>query len=318
MLADIVGGYLDDEASSPVTADTQFDLASLTKLFTALAFLGLVEQLVVELDGDVREVLPVPGGALSGGRPMTWRQLLAHTAGLPATAPMHLAADEAAARAMLVATEPVGRSGEGVVYSDIGFMLLGLAIERLAGRTLDDVITDRVSGPARMTRTTFRPDAATASTEFCAWRRRRLTGEVHDENAAALGGVAGHAGLFGTARDLARLGRILLSGGSPVVEPRTLEEMTREQAVDGPWRRGLGFGLWSPDPAAASHPFGRRTYGHTGFTGTSLWIDPDRRLVVALLTNAVHRGRADRGLAAARRGLHAALVADVDAGERIT
>ena len=130
-----------------------------------------------------------------------------------------------------------------------------------------------------------------APTEWCAWRKRRVLGEVHDENAARLGGVAGHAGLFSSAPELARFGQAYLDGGAPLLAPATVAEMTRLQMEDGAIRRGLGFALWSPDPEASSNPFHPSAFGHTGFTGTSLWIDPSRALLVALLTNRVYYGR---------------------------
>lgn len=151
-----------------------------------------------------------------------------------------------------------------------------------------------------------------APTELCAWRGRRLAGEVHDENAARLGGVAGHAGLFGTAGDLAALGQMYLEGGRPLLRPDTVAEMVRLQAEEGSTRRGLGFALWSPDPEASGNPFSQRAFGHTGFTGTALWVDPERDLVVASLTNRVYYGRDAAGITAFRVALHRAIVAAVD------
>jgi CubicO group peptidase (beta-lactamase class C family) len=170
-----------------------------------------------------------------------------------------------------------------------------------------------VAAPLGLAQLSFLPDPSLsiATTEVRPWRKRRLRGEVHDENAAALGGVAGHAGLFGSAREVARFGACVLGGGAPVLAADTVDEMTREQARDADLRRGLGFSLWSPDPAATSRPLGPRSFGHTGFTGTSLWIDPDRSLVVALLTNAVHRGRAFDDFLAARIALHQALASAI-------
>jgi CubicO group peptidase (beta-lactamase class C family) len=116
-----------------------------------------------------------------------------------------------------------------------------------------------------------------------------MCGEVHDENAWSLGGVAGHAGVFGNARDLASFGEALRT--HRLLKRETLDEMTRLQAQDGAVRRGIGFALWSPDPGAASNPLSEQSFGHLGFTGTSLWIDPTRELVIACLTNRVYYGR---------------------------
>jgi CubicO group peptidase (beta-lactamase class C family) len=176
-------------------------------------------------------------------------------------------------------------------------------------------VAERVTEPAGLERTHYLPIGPgwapadnVAPTELCAWRGRRVAGEVHDENAASLGGVAGHAGLFSTAADVAAFGQIFLDGGQPLLRADTVAEMTKPQHED----RGLGFALWSPDPTASGHPFSTRAFGHTGFTGTSLWIDPERELVVALLTNEVYHGRANRRIGALRSALHRAVVAAVD------
>jgi CubicO group peptidase (beta-lactamase class C family) len=157
-----------------------------------------------------------------------------------------------------------------------------------------------------------------APTEFCAWRGRRIVGEVHDENTYRLGGVAGHAGLFSSAHDLATFGQsFLVTGQYPIPNtqhllcPATIAEMTRLQAQDGVVRRGLGFALWSPDPEASGNPFSRAAFGHTGFTGTSLWIDPERSLVVAVCTNRVYYGRDAGGILEFRVRLHRAIVEQV-------
>ena len=152
-----------------------------------------------------------------------------------------------------------------------------------------------------------------APTEFCAWRQRRVLGQVHDENAFRLDGIAGHAGLFSTAGDVATLGQMYLDNGAPLLSARTVAEMTRLQASEGDVRRGLGFVLWTPDLDPAGPAFSANVFGHTGFTGTSLWIDPDRDLVVALLTNEVYHGRIDRKIAQLRADVHRAVAAAVDA-----
>jgi CubicO group peptidase (beta-lactamase class C family) len=145
-------------------------------------------------------------------------------------------------------------------------------------------------------------------TEFCAWRQRRCIGEVHDENAASLGGVAGHAGLFSTARDVAVLGQMYLNrgcyGGAQILSPETVDAMMRTQVniADNP--RGLGWLQRSKSGSSSGKLFGPRSYGHTGFTGTSLWIDPDRELIVALLTNRVYYGRDAQGITDFRPRLH--------------
>ena len=349
-------GWLDpDERARPTRRDTLFDLASLTKLFTATAFMTLADAGTVALDQPVRTVLPEfdghrpirpyadplhPGQEVAVVPPtdetvdagqVTFRHLLAHTSGLPAWNPLYrLESAKAALQAVL--TSPFSYpTGTRVVYSDLGFILLGEAIARLAGQPLDAALDELVLQPLHLHSIHFRPlrpaplrpvplrpaplrpaplPPATqiAPTEFCAWRGRRLWGEVHDENAARLGGVAGHAGLFGSAADVATLGQMYLAGGAPLLQAETVAEMTRLQAQDGATRRGLGWALWSPDPQASGHPFSELAYGHTGFTGTSLWIDPAHDLVVALLTNRVYYGRDPAWIRDFRLRLHKAVV----------
>ena len=246
---------------------------------------------------------------------VTFRNLLVHNSGLPAWHALFRAQSAAAARQQAIDSPFFYPTGAQVVYSDIGLILLGMATEQLTGQRLDEVIFERVTGPLGLENTRYLPIDRTnpamgqvVPTEFCAWRKRRLAGEVHDENAARLGGVAGHAGLFSTAADLARFGQIFLQGGAPLLRPETVAEMTRLQSEHGSTRRGLGFALWSPDAEVSSNPFSMQTFGHTGFTGTSLWIDPQRRLVVALLTNRVYYGRDAAAISAYRVKIHRAVV----------
>ncbi len=209
-------------------------------------------------------------------------------------------------------------TGTQVVYSDIGLILLGLAIERLTDRALDQAVAERVTGQLGLSHTRFLPAGTdhkldnVAPTELCGWRGRRVMGEVHDENAASLGGVAGHAGIFSTATDVAAFGQVFLDSGQPLLGADTVVEMTREQASHGNLRRGLGFVLWSPDPEASGNPLSQRAFGHTGFTGTSLWIDPQRSLVVALLANDVYYGRMGRRIGSLRVAVHRAIVDAID------
>ena len=363
-------GFLDPETrQQPTQPDTLFDLASLTKLFTATAFMTLAETGLVAPDQPVHTVLPEfdghrpirpyadplhPGQEIAVVPPteetvdagqVTFRHLLAHTSGLPAWSPLYrLESGQVALQAVLDSAFSYP-TGSRVVYSDLGFILLGEAITRLTRHPLDVALRERVLGPLRLSTTHYRPiseqgcrgvevqrcwgaeeqfpclprslaplppctsapPSCIAPTEFCAWRGRRLRGEVHDENGARLGGVAGHAGLFGSAADVATLGQMYLAGGTPLLRAETVAEMTRLQAQDGLTRRGLSWALWSPDPEASGHPFSERAYGHTGFTGTSLWVDPARGLVVALLTNRVYFGRDPAPIAALRHAVHSAV-----------
>ncbi len=336
-------GFLDPETRShPANSETLFDLASVTKLYTTTAFMRLVEQGKVTLDTPVCAVLPEFNGLrpirpyenpLDWGKlvsvseqnnPLaevdagktTFRQLLTHTSGLPAWRPFKDQPDRQSALRLALETFFSYPPGERVVYSDVGLILLGLAVERLTGSPLDETIYQRVTRPLGLESTRFRPISQShpaeniAPTEFCPWRGRRMVGEVHDENAWRLGGVAGHAGLFSNATEVAAFGQSFLEAS--LLQPETITEMTRPQAEFEATRRGIGFALWSPDPQASSHPFSPQTFGHTGFTGTCLWVDPQRNLVVALLTNDVYGGRQGRGIADLRVQIHQAIVESVD------
>lgn len=341
-------GWLDPETrEQPTQLTSRFDLASVTKLFVTTAFMRLVEQGAVALDQSVADLFPEfreerpiqpyedplqtgnfvtieptegagTGGTVNGSE-VTFRHLLTHTAGLPAWRPLFRQPDRAAARQMARQTFFSAPVGKHVVYSDIGLILLGMAVEELTGHALDEAVAAFVLDPLGLAQTCYLPiggarsDPATvAPTEACAWRQRRVLAEVHDENAAQLGGVSGHAGLFSTAGDVARFGQLFLDGGTPLLHPATVEEMRRQQVQYGETARGLGFLLWSADPMASSHPFSRHAFGHTGFTGTSLWMDPERVLVVALLTNEVYHGRQNRRIAQLRVDVHRAVVAAID------
>jgi CubicO group peptidase (beta-lactamase class C family) len=308
--------------------------------------MALVEEGRVALDQPVSSVLP----EVSGLRPVqpyedpltpgalvhvvpeappvdmgqiTFRHLLAHSAGLPAWRPLFRQGSRDAALRMALSTAPAYPTGTHTVYSDIGLILLGLAVEHLVGTMLDEAVRRRVTSPLGLAHTGYLPIGGAlvdppenvAPTEVCAWRGLRIVGEVHDENAASLGGVAGHAGLFSNAAGVARFGQVFLDGGRPLLSSATVAEMVREQAAEGPVRRGLGFALWSPDSEASGSPFSPRAFGHTGFTGTSLWIDPERSLAVAFLTNDVYHGREGRKIAALRVAVHRAIVAAVDAAD---
>ena len=344
----LTAGWLDpDTRRRPTQPDTLFDIASITKLFTSLAFMTLVEKGALALDRPVGAVLPQfngnrpiqpyedplnPGqmvtvagadGAVDAGS-VTFRHLLTHTSGLPAWRPLCEQPDAKAARRMALETFFSYPPGTRVVYSDIGLILLGMAIEQASGQGLEEAVHQRVIAPLNLRHTRYFPlsppggepgGGNVAPTEFCPWRGRRITGQVHDENAYQLGGVAGHAGLFSTAADLAALGQVLLdrknkSGNHSDLPLRaeTVSEMTRLQTAGLDSQRGLAFMLWQPDPESSGNPFSQRAFGHTGFTGASLWIDPDRDLVVALLTNEVYNGRQNRKIQALRIGTHKAIM----------
>lgn len=279
-----------------VTESTRYDLASLTKVVATLpAVLRLASDGELDLDGPLRAYFSNAG---SGQEPslgdVTARQLLSHSGGLPAFSRVHTITDRrqialAGTLQMTLDNQPGGQA----VYSDVGFMLLGALVERISGQRLDRFVTEQVFGPLSMTETHFNPldsdpqPAEYAATENCGWRNRLLVGEVHDENCVAWEGVAGHAGLFGPAHDLAAYASAWLNLDERLGKPELLRDAITEHArTQGGEIRGLG---WVLGPANLSG--GKPGYGHTGFTGTSLWINPETQRFGVLLTNRVHPDR---------------------------
>lgn len=303
-------GRIDTEADAPlVGADsTLFDLASLTKVVaTTTAAMILEEEELLDLDRPVHEYLPELDDPAKAA--ITPRMLLVHTGGLEAFAALYrdLRGRDAYLRA--INERPLRATpGESTVYSDWDFVLLQLIIERVTGETLDRFLARRVFGPLGMTGTGFKPDSSlrrrVAATEIQEFRGGKVHGEVHDENAWALGGVAGHAGLFSTARDLATFAQMMLNGGAygevRVVRPSTVARWTaRQEPVSS---RALGWDTPSPRSSAGRY-FSPRSFGHTGFTGTSIWMDPQRGVFVVLLTNRVNPTRESHSIGPLRRAL---------------
>lgn len=303
-----------------ISAETLFDLASLTKVVaTTPCALRLADAGELDLDAPLIHYLPRFGqgdGSRAGGRDrVTPRHLLTHTSGLPPHRPLYeLPGGPEELLAAMYAEPLVTRPGEDVCYSDLGFMLLGELVAEVAGTTLDAAARELVFTPLGMSETGYLPTAPLE--RFAATEPRPDTGiaqvgVVHDENAEALGGVAGHAGLFGTVGDLVRYLRAgWLAEHSPILTPGIRRQAVACQttaAAGG--RRGLGWTLagdrW--DHMTAAWPDGRA--GHTGFTGTSLAFDPAGGLWTVLLTNAVHLGRDHTGIALLRRTVHAAVAA---------
>jgi CubicO group peptidase (beta-lactamase class C family) len=282
----------------PMRRDTIFDLASVTKTFTTIAVLQQVEAGRIDLDEPVATYLP--DFAQHGKDDVTIRHLLTHTGGLPAWLPLYSAYPTVEERlAAVLAVEPDAEPGEAYVYSDLSLITLGLVVEEVSGRALDEVIAHGITRPLRMTDTMFNPPARLvdriAATEAQPWAGRpMIRGEVHDENVWSLGGVAGHAGLFSTAHDLAILARSLLNGGryghARILETDSVRQMLVNENAEFPGdSHGLGFELdqrWYMD--GLSTPV---TFGHTGYTGTSVVIDPLSDSFVILLTNRVHPSR---------------------------
>uniref|UniRef100_UPI000A71D9FB serine hydrolase domain-containing protein n=1 Tax=Streptomyces graminilatus TaxID=1464070 RepID=UPI000A71D9FB len=281
------GVELPREARVRATVGTPFDLASLTKLFTAVAAVQQMERGTLGLEAQVGAYLPDFTGAAQ--HRITIRQLLTHTSGLRPELPLYDCPDDAA-RVALLRSEPPSSPPGTYTYSDLNMLLLQYVLERVTGRTLDILIHEGITRPLGMTSTGFGPcpDAAATEDQRRPWakaERGMLRGEVHDENAWALGGVAGHAGLFSTARDLAVFSRCLLSGGA-YGPARILGEHHVNLLLTPP---GLGFAI--DQPWFMGELAGRGAAGHTGFTGTSLVLDRATDTFVVLLTNSVHPKR---------------------------
>ncbi|WP_327298325.1 serine hydrolase domain-containing protein [Streptomyces sp. NBC_01197] len=284
-----------------------WDLASVTKPVAGLAVMALADAGALALTDTVGAHLPEYRGGDKAH--LTLHQLLTHTSGLPGRVPLYR--ESPTRRALLDAVRglpPAAPPGARVQYSSQGFILLGLIAEAAAGRPLDQLVAELVCAPLGMTDTGFTPDAAgrarAVATEDCPWRGRVVTGEVHDENAAVLGGVAAHAGLFATLGDMERLGRSLAGGGRELLRPATFALMTAGHTDGLAQRRGLAWQGQDPVGSPVGDSFGPASYGHTGFTGTSLWVDPATGRYAVLLTNRVHPSRDGDGITAVRRAFH--------------
>ena len=285
------------DASAVVPERSIYDLASLTKVVgTTTAVMILFDEGKLRLDDAVIKFIPEFGGGAKNA--VTIRMLLEHRSGLPAGRDLwRIASTPEEARAAVISTPLFAPPGQYVEYSDIGADMLGFVVEAVSGEKLDQFLDERVFTPLGMSDTRFRPDASLrgriAPTELTPPRGYPLRGEVHDENAYALGGVAGHAGLFSTASDLSIFAQMLLNGGSydgtRIVADSTVRLFTRRSAGT----RALGWDTCGGHGSCGTY-MSANAYGHTGFTGTSLWIDPDREMFVVLLTNRVHAARARR------------------------
>jgi CubicO group peptidase (beta-lactamase class C family) len=290
----------------PMREDTIFDLASVSKLFTSITVVQLVEEGRVRLDAPVATYLPE--FAAAGKESVTVQQLLTHTSGFTSWLPLYSRYPDKASRIKAVMDQPLTNPpGTTYLYSDLNMITLGVLVERLRGRSLDRVVAERVTGPLRMHDTGYNPRdrERTAATEYQVVPARGMVwGEVHDENAWSLGGVAGHAGVFSTADDLAVLAQALLNGGAykgkRILRPESVTALVTNvnQAFPGD-DHGLGFELnqaWYMDDLA-----GPRTAGHTGYTGTSIVIDFETKSFAILLTNRVHPSRSWGSINVARQ-----------------
>jgi CubicO group peptidase (beta-lactamase class C family) len=321
VLLERAAGHL-DWASSPAPNDsTLWDLASLTKVIgLTTAVMQLTERGLIDLDAPVARYIPEFSGG--GKDQVTIRHLLTHSGGVRWWRPLYQEAPTPDSILALVIATPLDTvPGVRMVYSDLGAILLGQIVVRVAGHPFDQYLETRVFGPLEMRDTRFRPPRTlwdrVAPTEVdTAYRKRHVRGEVHDENAFALGGVSAHAGLFSTARDLARFARMMLGGGTldgaTIVAPETIAAFARVQSA-ALSHRALGWE--TPNGRnSAGHLLSPSAYGHTGFTGTSLWIDPVNDVFILLLTNRVNPTRERTGIAGVRVALADAVMSALRSG----
>jgi beta-N-acetylhexosaminidase len=299
-----------DAASSEITMHSLFDLASLTKVFaTTAATMMLVEKGEIGLDDPVGKYLP----AFAEGEKaaITIRHLLTHTSGFPPFRRFFLFCRNASeALDSIFATPLVATPGDTTIYSDLGMITMGKVIEQVSGLGLDAYVRREFYEPLGMASTMFTPPAALADdivpTEYDSlWRHALVHGTVHDENAALLGGVSGHAGLFSTASDLAVFVQMLLNdgvyAGRRYLSARTIRQFVGTRPEN---RRFLGWDFRSVEGSSSGSMFSPSAFGHTGFTGTSVWVDPERRIAVVLLTNRVYPTRANHRIFEVRPALH--------------
>jgi CubicO group peptidase (beta-lactamase class C family) len=309
-----LGHFTYDATSPAITAETVYDLASVTKVIaTTAACMILYDRSLLKLDQCLVDLLPDFASDDPRRRQVTLRMLLAHSSGLPAYIKLFQTAhnkDELLQQALQIPL--TAGPGSRAEYSDIGFILLGQALEKLSSEPLDQFCQREIFAKLNLAPTCFNPPASLKlaippTEDDRTFRHRLIQGEVNDENASVMGGVAGHAGCFSTALDVSLFAQCMLQGGSPLVKKETMEIFTRRQ--DSPPGSSHALGWDTPSqPSQSGKYFSSRSYGHLGYTGTSLWIDPDRQLSVTLLTNRTWPDRSSQSIKQIRPAFHDAVI----------
>jgi serine-type D-Ala-D-Ala carboxypeptidase len=322
-----------------ITASTEtiYDAASLTKpLITTALALRLLSEKKISLDAPLANHLSELRG--TDKEAITFEQLLTHSSGLEAWWPLYASGREEESYLRAIIGRPLAyESGSRVVYSDLGFMLLHIALQRIAGRPAREIARDQIFQPLGLQAATFDPPATArgsiAATEwgqrveakmgqergivFTGFRQYLMWGEVNDGNAWGMGGYAGNAGLFATAVEVYAIARSWTDGSEKLLPNELVERAIRNHTAGREENRGLGWQLRGSTETAISAPLGPRAFGHTGFTGTSVWIDPDRHLIAVLLTNRIHPTASSVGMQNARRKFHQIAVEEWgDSGQR--
>jgi CubicO group peptidase (beta-lactamase class C family) len=333
------GRFTYDPSSPEVTTASIFDLASLTKVATTAMAMVLYERGLLDLEAPVTAIVPEFAAAITmiegefsdndrRRREVTLRMLLTHSSGLPAYEKLFLRTrNRADLLQAAFATRLTAAPGTRAEYSDLGFIILGVALERLSDESLDAFCQREIFGPLGMTHTTFNPAPALKESivptaderpendrpkndrpeNGRCFRHRVIQGEVQDENASVLGGVAGHAGLFSTAENLAIFAHAMLNGGHPILRPSTIALFSRRESAPAGTSRALGWDTPSSPSQSGKH-FSSRSFGHLGYTGTSLWIDPARQLSITLLTNRTWPDCKNQAIKQVRPAFHDALM----------
>jgi CubicO group peptidase (beta-lactamase class C family) len=310
VIADALGNAVVEPQRLPATFDTIYDLASLTKpLVTGLLCARRVEAGELTLDSSVSNYLPE--FERTDKQAITVRQLLTHTSGLPAWRPLYILAQGERDRtvSVIAALELEYQPGTRVIYSDLGFIVLGRLLERFTGKVLVELAQTEIFSTLELKRTFFNPEAAmqtgiaacetgnayeretcvnTAAGDYENWRKELIWGTVHDGNAYFLGGAAGHAGLFSNAPETLALASQFLASQARLVKPETCKLFSRNMTEGLEEARSFGWQLAETKDSAAGLDLPRESFGHSGFTGTSCWIDPEHERVFILLTNRTH------------------------------
>ncbi|HWR34296.1 MAG TPA: serine hydrolase domain-containing protein [Clostridia bacterium] len=310
------GRFTYDAGSPHVSPTTVYDLASLTKVVatTSMAML-LFERGLLDIEAPVVAIAPefAAGSSDPRRKSITVRMLLAHSSGLPAYEQLYNRASTrdtliASAMTMPLKADPMTHAE----YSDIGFIILGELLSRVANESIDRFCSREVFAPLEISSAAFCPPAEwrrhiPPTVDDRDFRMRVVQGEVHDENASVMGGVSGHAGLFASAYDVALFAHCMLAGGAPVVRPATVNMFTRRESLPPGTSHALGWDTPS-QPSQSGRHFSPRSYGHLGYTGTSLWCDAERQLSVTLLTNRVWPDRSSQAIKQVRPSVHDAIV----------
>jgi CubicO group peptidase (beta-lactamase class C family) len=309
-----LGRFTYEPQSTEAATASIFDIASVSKVVatTAMAMI-LYERGLLDLEVPVAAILPEFAGEDPRRQDVTVHMLLAHSSGLPAYEKLFLRAKSRDELLQAASSTPlVAEPGSWAVYSDIGFILLGVALERIADESIDRFCQREIFGPLGMAHTAFNPAPAwkaliPPTANDTGFRGRIIQGEVQDENCSVMGGVAGHAGLFATAQDIALFAEAMLNGEHQIVRPETLALFTSRQSTPAGTFRALGWDTPS-SPSQSGRYFSGRSFGHLGYTGTSLWIDPARRLSITLLTNRTWPDCSSQKIKEMRPKFHDAMV----------